>query len=153
MAVGTYGINDAATVKTWSKVTAMEAEKQLDIKPLMGTGPNSIIQVKNELTKSAGDRVRYLLTTQLKGTGVSENEKMEGNEEALSTYSDDIIINELNHSVRIKAEGTIEDQRVLFNAREAAYKGLGLHVINHRIRRLDLYHVFGVQWQQHHHHT
>jgi N4-gp56 family major capsid protein len=124
MAVTTYGVNDALAVKLWSKKLAQEALKATAIAPLIGEGMDSIIVKRTETSKSAGDRVTYGLRTQLRGRGVSEGQTLEGNEESLTTWSDALTINELNHAVRIKNEGTIDNQRILFNAREEAKNGL-----------------------------
>ncbi len=124
MAVTTYGVNDALAVKLWSKKLAHEVSKATAIAPLIGTSSNSIVQLKDETQKGAGDKVTFGLRRQLIGDGVSENEILEGNEEALSTYSDAIFINELAHAVRVKNEGTIDAQRVPFSLRQEALDGL-----------------------------
>lgn len=124
MAVTTYGVNDALAVKLWSKKLAAEVSKATAIAPLIGTSSNSIIQLKDETSKGSGDKVTFGLRTQLIGDGVSENEVLEGNEEALSTYSDSIVINELAHAVRVKNGQTIDAQRVPFDLRDEANAGL-----------------------------
>lgn len=124
MSVTTYGVNDALANKLWSKKLDHEASKATAIAPLIGTTANSIIQLKNETQKAAGDKITFGLRTQLIGDGVTEGETLEGNEEALSTYKDDIFINELAHAVRVKNEQTIDAQRVPFSLREEANAGL-----------------------------
>src|SRR5690606_37837259 len=124
MATTTYGVNDALAVKLWSKKLAEEVSKATPIAPLMGTSSNSIIQLKTETQKGKGDKVTFGLRRQLVGDGVSEHTILEGNEEALSTYSDAIFINELAHAVRVKNEGTIDAQRVPFSLRQEAKDGL-----------------------------
>jgi len=124
MAVTTYAVNDALAVKLWSKKLAVEVSKATAIAPLIGTSSNSIIQLKDETQKGAGDQVTFGLRTQLIGDGVSENQVLEGNEEALSTYSDSIRINELAHAVRVKNDQTIDAQRVPFSLRDEANAGL-----------------------------
>jgi N4-gp56 family major capsid protein len=52
----------------------------------MGTDANSVIQIKEDLTKSAGDRIHLALITELTGAGVTGDGLLEGNEEALSQY-------------------------------------------------------------------
>nr|WP_313022853.1 N4-gp56 family major capsid protein [Brucella intermedia] len=124
MATTTYGVNDALAVKLWSKKLAVEVSKATAIAPLIGTSSNSIVQLKDETQKGAGDKVTFGLRRQLIGDGVSESSVLEGNEEALSTYSDAIFINELAHAVRVKNEGTIDAQRVPFSLRQEALDGL-----------------------------
>src|SRR6185312_1398754 len=62
------------------------------------------------------------LRMQLTGAGVLEDNTLEGNEESLVTYSDDLIINQLRHAVR--TEGRMSEQRVLFDLRSEAKSGL-----------------------------
>ena len=123
MAITQYGVNDALAVKRWARDLDYEVKKGLEIAPLIGTGNNAIIQEKKEL-KSRGDQVTCALRVQLTGTGRTENETLEGNEESLTTYSDALLINELVHAVRVEGEDSIDQQRVLFNLRNEAKSGL-----------------------------
>jgi N4-gp56 family major capsid protein len=123
MAITQYGVNDALSNKLWARDLNHEVKKGLEIAPLIGKGPNSIIQEKSEF-KGRGDKVTIGLRTRLTGTGVTENETLEGNEEALTTYSDSLLINEIAHAVRVEGEDSIDQQRVLFNLREEARDGL-----------------------------
>ena len=61
---------------------------------------------------------------QLTGDGKMGNEKLEGNEESLATYSDSLTIDQLRHAVRVAGEDSIDQQRVLFNLRTEAKDGL-----------------------------
>ena len=124
MAVTSYGVGDALAAKRWARTLNAEALMATEIWPLIGTGADSIIQRKDEAKKEGGDRITVGLRTQLTGDGVSEGGTLEGNEEALSTYSDDLLIQELAHAVRVKGENTIDNQRVLFNVRTEAKAGL-----------------------------
>lgn len=123
MAVTSYATGDALAAKLWARDLSYEVRKGLEIAPLIGKGPNSIIQEKTEL-KAKGDQVTVGLRTRLTGSGKTENQALEGSEEPLSTFSDAVKINELNHAVRVKGEDSIDQQRVLFNMREEAKAGL-----------------------------
>jgi N4-gp56 family major capsid protein len=142
MATTAYALNDAMAVKLWSKKVSVESEKALSIAPLIGTSENSIIQLKEETKKGAGDRIRFTLFTQLEGDGSTEGDTMEGNEESLSNWYDEMFINELNHSVRFKAEDTIDMQRVPFEVRDKAYNSLA-HWYADRKSLLFFRHVCG----------
>ena len=124
MSTTTYGVNDAMAVKLWSKKLAVEALKATAIAPLIGSSADSVIQLKTELNKGPGDRVTFGLRTQLTGDGVTEGETLEGNEESLTTYSDNLLINELHHAVRVRSENRIDQKRVPFNLRDEAKSGL-----------------------------
>jgi N4-gp56 family major capsid protein len=123
MAITLYGTGDSLAVKAWARDLATEVKKGLEIAPLIGTGPNSIIQEKKEL-KSKGDQVTIGLRTKLVGTGVTEAQVLEGNEESLTTYSDALKIGELAHAVRVAGEDSMDQQRVLFDLRDEAKAGL-----------------------------
>src|SRR5882672_8589146 len=118
MATTDIGTNDTLTVKTWSRVLSIQALDATEIKPLIGDNQNSIIQMKTELSKGPGDAVTYGLRIQLQQDGFSENDLAEGNAESLSIQSDSLVINELGGNVGVKAENTIDQQRVAFNMRE-----------------------------------
>lgn len=123
MAVTRYASGDALTQKLWARDLMQEVRKGLEIAPLIGTGKNSIIHEKTDFVKK-GDNLTYGLRMQLTGDGKTEGEKLEGNEESLTTYNDSLVINELRHAVRIEGEDTISAQRVLFNMRTEARDGL-----------------------------
>lgn len=88
----------------------------------MGKSSNSLIQIVEDTQKGPGDRIRLPLRMQLSGSGIEGDGTLEGNEEALSTYYDDLLINQLRHAVR--SEGKMSEQRVPFSVREEARMGL-----------------------------
>ena len=120
MASTSYGVNDALAVKLWAKELAHEAVKASEIYPLIGQNSNSVIQEKTESKKGPGDRITCGLRMQLSGDGFTENEIAEGNGESLTTYADNIFINELGHNVGVRSENSIDAQRVSFDLREEA---------------------------------
>lgn len=122
MAVTSYGVNDPLAVKLWSKLLAVEVLKNTWASKFMGTSTSSVIQIKDELSKSAGDKITYGLRMQLTGLGVLGDGTLEGNEESLTTYSDAVVINQLRHAVR--SAGRMSQQRVPFSIRDEALSGL-----------------------------
>jgi N4-gp56 family major capsid protein len=122
MAVTSYGVNNALAVKLWSKKLAHEALKETFIFKFIGDDENSVIQIKEETSKSPGDRITVGLRMQLSGDGVSGDGTLEGNEEALTTYTDNVLIDQLRHAVR--SGGKMSEQRVPFSVREEARMGL-----------------------------
>lgn len=122
MATTEYGVNDALAVKLWSKKLFQEALKATWASKFMGSETDSVIQIKGETGKGAGDQVTFGLRMQLSGAGVQGDGTLEGNEEALTTYSDALIINQLRHAVR--SAGKMSEQRVPFSVREEAKAGL-----------------------------
>ena len=88
MAVSTYGVNHPLAVKLWSKKLFQQALRETYFSRFLGKTADSLIQWKDETKKSAGDRVRVGLRMQLSGAGVQGDDTLEGNEEALTTYTD-----------------------------------------------------------------
>lgn len=98
MAVTSYGTGNALAVKLWSKMLSVEALKATWIWKFVGDSDSDMIMVKDETSKSAGDQVTYGLRMQLTGNGTLGDGTLEGNEEALTTFSDALIINQLRHA-------------------------------------------------------
>lgn len=122
MAVTSYGVNDALAVKLWAKKLAVEVLKETEIADYIGEDQNSLIQIKTETSKGAGDKITHGLRMQLSGSGVQGDGTLEGNEEQLTTYSDAIYIDQLRHAVR--SGGKMSEQRVPFSVRQEALEGL-----------------------------
>lgn len=122
MAASSWGVNDPLAVKLWSRKLFHEALKQTTMSKYMGEGSDNMIQVLNDTKKGPGDKITYGLRMQLTGAGIQGDATLEGNEEALSTYSDSLLINQLRHAVR--SGGKMSEQRIPFKVREEARMGL-----------------------------
>ncbi len=122
MATTSYGVNNALAVKLWSKKLFHEALKQTTMGKYIGTGSDAMIQMVTDTQKGPGDRITVGLRMQLSGAGVQGDGTLEGNEEALATYSDNIYIDQLRHAVR--SGGKMSEQRIPFSVREEARMGL-----------------------------
>ena len=114
MAVTAFGTNDAQTVKIWSTLTLREALKATLFSKIMGSGKTAILQKLTELEKSAGDQIKYDLLMQMTGAGVTGDNRMRDNEEALVYYQDTVNIDQLRnaHSFRrMSQQRTLHDLR------------------------------------------
>ena len=100
MATTAYGVNAPEAVKLWSKRLAREALKKTYIGKFIGSGDDALIQEKKDTKKSEGDRIRTTLRMQLGGAGVVGDGTLEGNEESLTTYTDDLLIDQLRPAYR-----------------------------------------------------
>lgn len=118
MAVTAFATGDNLAVKLWSKKVSVEALKQTWVYKFMGKDDNSVIQVFDDTQKSAGDRIRVPLRRLLNAVGVQGDGTLEGQEERITYYSDDIYINQLRHAVR--EGGRFSRQLVPFDVREHA---------------------------------
>lgn len=122
MATTNYGVNHNLAVKLWSRKLFQEALKTCWLNKFMGEDSNSAIQMKTDTQKGPGDRITVGLRMQLSGAGISGDSTLEGNEEALTTYSDNLLIDQLRHAVR--SAGKMSEQRIPFSVREEARQGL-----------------------------
>lgn len=122
MATTNYGPNNPLAVKLWSKRLFREALKATFFSKFMGEEDTNVLQVKTETSKGPGDRITIGLRMQLTAPGVLGDGTLEGNEEALVTYSDNVTIDQLRNAVR--SQGQMSDQRIPFSVREESYSGL-----------------------------
>ena len=122
MATTEYGVNHPLAVKLWSKKLFQESLKSTFFGQFAGEGSDKLIQIKSETSKGAGDKITVGLRMQLTGAGVSGDNTLEGNEEALVTYNDAVYIDQLRHAV--VSAGKMSEQRVPFSVREEARTGL-----------------------------
>ena len=122
MATTVYGVNAPEAVKLWRKQLFEEALKATWVGKFMGEGSDSILQVLDDTGKSPGDRVTTTLRMQLNSDGIIGDGTLEGNEEALITYTDNLLINQLRNAVR--SGGKMSDQRIPWSVREEAQTGL-----------------------------
>lgn len=83
----------------------------------MGTSENSIIQVKEDLTKKAGDSITFALVNRLTGAGVTGSSTLEGNEEAMDSRSHKLTVDQLRNAVRVSV---LQEQFSAISLRNAA---------------------------------
>lgn len=124
MAEWSYGTNAPEAVKLWSSrlftvaIQRTVAWKMCHVSAKPGS-ENNVVQLLDDTQKNkAGDRIRVDLLPKLKGNGVLGDNDISGSEEALSTYYDDVLLNQLRNAVLVK--GAMSQQRVPFSMRNAA---------------------------------
>lgn len=122
MAVSEWGVNSPVAVKLWSRKLFQEALKQCWMYKFIGNSDNSMIQLLDDTQKGPGDRITVPLRMQLTSLGIQGDSTLEGNEEALQIYTDNLYINQLRNAVR--SGGKMSEQRVPFSVREQAQMAL-----------------------------
>lgn len=113
---------NALTVKQWEERAFMEWLSILVMSKYMGTDENAVIQLVDKLTKTQGDAVTVPLIGALSGQGVSGDSTLEGNEEQLPTYSQQITIDQYRNAIVIA--GKMTEQRYPFQIRDKAKPAL-----------------------------
>lgn len=109
-------------MKVWAKKAMTDAVKATTYGKLKGKSARAIVQVKNELKKGPGDRSRFRLRSLPTGTGVEEDETLEGNEEALDYKYFDITLGEKRHATKVDLN--LSAQRTIFDVRSEAKDAL-----------------------------
>lgn len=122
MAKTAYPVGNALAVNLWAKKLAVETLRACYFFEFMGSGADNLVMYRDEVTKNAGDNVTYGLRLQLQGAGVQGDGTLEGNEEALATYTDNLKVDQLRHAVR--SAGRMSQERVTFEVRDEAKSGL-----------------------------
>lgn len=113
MSKTTFTTNNALTKKLWDEKLFRDSVKESYFERFMGEGQSSLVQVKNQLLKDKGDRIRFGLRMRLVGDGVTSGQQLEGNEESLTTYDYDVTLEQYRHAVR--DEGALSRQRAMFS--------------------------------------
>lgn len=94
-------VSAANTVKQWDSDFFREYIRDNRFARYQGTDVNSIIQLKEDLTKKPGDALTISLVAALSGAGVTGNGLLEGNEEAVLNYGHQVTINAYRNAVAI----------------------------------------------------
>jgi N4-gp56 family major capsid protein len=87
----------------------------------MGTQMGSMIQVREDLTRKAGDTVVFPTVRRLVGAGVTGNAVLEGNEEILNARSLNLVVSAFRHAVAVS---DWDEQKSVIDLREAAREAL-----------------------------
>ena len=93
---------------------------------MMGKDSNNIFQIKDDLEKKKGDTITIGLTARLSGSGVSGDAELEGNEEAINAYSEDIAIDQKRFAVRLA--GSLDEQKNAYDMRQDAKEKLTIRL-------------------------
>jgi hypothetical protein len=84
--------------------------------PYMGRGSSSIIRVRSELRSEAGSTINVPLILELRGRGVEGSEVLEGNEEEMDNYNDQVRVNWLRNGVVVPKSTSFRTEIDLLNA-------------------------------------
>ncbi|MCJ8336137.1 MAG: DUF4043 family protein [Epibacterium sp.] len=133
------------TPQQWDDKFFREYLRNNPFKPYMGKGTNSIIQVKEDLTKKRGDSLTYALVNKLTGTENDGTSKLEGNEEALGSRSHKLTVGLRRHGVSVLE---FEEQESAIGLRNAAKDQLMDWAMETDVERVvtQLYSINGVAY-------
>jgi len=127
MAQTTIPFGSPLAVKRWSAVLAVEVNKKSYFsKKFIGKNDSAIIQQFTELDNKAGDKIAFDLSVKLRNKPTVGDNRLEGNEENLRFYQDEIYIDQIRHGV--SAGGRMTRQRTEHNLRHIAKARLAEHL-------------------------
>lgn len=128
MAKTIIGLNDAKAVKRYSAFLAVDVgRKSYFNKKFMGVGveAQTPIQMLPHLENDAGEQITYDLVMQLKMQPVEGDNTLEGKEEDLKFYTDNVYIDQarggVNTGGRMTRKRTIHDLRKIARARQGEW--------------------------------
>jgi N4-gp56 family major capsid protein len=103
----------ASTAKRWARKWWMAAKHESFFYSRGLVGPeeetNYVIVEKSDLEKDKGDKITFGQWQHLSGSGISGDSTLEGSEEEMSDYTDDVTINQIRNAVR--PNGRVTEQR------------------------------------------
>lgn len=104
-------------LQAWSRSFWKVARNNSFINQFAGTGSNAMVQRVTELTKSSkGTKANITLLADMVSDGITGDNTLEGNEEALRAFDISIQLDQLRFANRIA--GRLEDQKTVVNFRE-----------------------------------
>ncbi len=108
-----FTTSNSLTRKRWARDLFKVMLPGMEFSELIGTGPDSIIQVRTELGKGEGDQITFGIKKPLTGEGRVGNANVEGHEEGMVFDDFKMTIEELQHAV--DTGGKMEEQRIPYN--------------------------------------
>jgi N4-gp56 family major capsid protein len=105
---------DALRQELWSKELLDDVMRDVEnCMAFMGTDGDNIVQVSRDLGSKKGDAETFGLVARLHGDGVTGDDELEGNEESMLSYSEQVAIDQIRNAVRLK--GKLDAQKVVYD--------------------------------------
>lgn len=110
--------NSALQPALWRKQLFADVKDSLYMNRFIGTTEQSMIQELEDLRKEAGSNISFGLGMKLSGAGKSGDDTLEGSEEAMTDYDEDVAIDQLRHAVVLT--GKMDEKKNAYNMRVSA---------------------------------
>jgi N4-gp56 family major capsid protein len=144
MALTNFGTLTGDQLQAWSRDFWKVARNQSFINQFAGSGSNAMVQRVTELTKNQkGTKANITLLADMTGDGITGDNTLEGNEEALRAYDISIELDQLRFANRIA--GRMTDQKTVVNFREQSRDALA-YAIADRCDQLAFLTLSGVAY-------
>lgn len=114
---------DALRQELWSKDLLDDVMRDVEnIMRFAGEDVNNVVQINRDLMKSKGDTETFGLVARLAGFGVTGDDELEGNEESMNSFSEQVLIDQIRNAVRLK--GKLDAQKVVYDQIKPARQNL-----------------------------
>ncbi len=114
---------DALRQELWSKDLLADVQKEVtNSMQFMGKGQNNVVNVSDNLKKNQGDIETFGLVARLSGNGVTGDSELEGNEESMSSYAEQVAIDQIRNAVRLT--GKLDAQKTVYDQISVARENL-----------------------------
>ena len=144
MALTNFGGLDNNQLTAWSRDFWKTARNMSFINQFAGSGSNAMVQRVTELTKSQkGTQAVITLLADMQGDGITGDNQLENNEEALRAFDQVIKIDQLRFANRLA--GRLTDQKTVVNFREQSRDALA-YAMADRIDQLAFLTLSGVAY-------
>lgn len=121
------GVGSPQAIKRWATALADDTEKQayFSRKGFIGKGAGYVIDRKVDLESDEGERIQFDLAMNLQGGGVEGDDTVEGTEERLQFYEDEVRIDQFRKGAdaggRMTRKRTIHDLRAIAKNKLSRY--------------------------------
>lgn len=102
----------------WRKQLFADVRDNLYMTRFVGSSEQSMIQELEDLKKDAGSNISFGLGMKLSGAGITGDSTLEGSEEAMTDYDEDLAIDQLRHAVRLT--GKMDEKKNAYKMRVSA---------------------------------
>lgn len=114
---------DALRQELWSKELLDDVMRDVgNVMRFMGEDDNSVVKVSRNLKKQGGDVETFGLVARLSGFGITGDDELEGNEESMSSFAEQVAIDQIRNAVRLK--GKLDAQKVVYDQIKVARENL-----------------------------
>jgi N4-gp56 family major capsid protein len=110
--------NAALRPELWRKALFADVRDNLYMTRFIGNNEQAMIQELEDLSKEAGSNLSFGLGMKLSGTGITGDNTLEGQEESMTDYDEDVAIDQLRHAVRLT--GRMDEKKNAYNMRMSA---------------------------------
>jgi len=146
MALTNFGTLTGDQLQAWSRDFWKVARNQSFINQFAGAGSNAMVQRVTELTKNQkGTKANITLLADMTGDGITGDNTLEGNEEALRAFDISIGLDQLRFANR--TAGRMADQKTVVNFREQSRDALA-YAMADRCDQLAFLTLSGVAYTQ-----